>query len=123
MSNEWEDKRQKLNELFKELQQKPDSEKMGYSLSPGGILNAYREADISFEEAKDALQRQPITLSIQRFNALQALVGAFEVADAAEVTSANLRVYPLGEISWAGSEVVIRLDLDAPAGVIKHAKS
>lgn len=119
MSNEWEEKRRKLNVLHAELRHKPESEKMGYSLSPGGILNAHREADISFGEAEDALQRLPIRLSIDHFNALQALVEAFHVADAAGVTSANLRVYPLGEISYAGNEVVIQLDIAPPAGKAK----
>ena len=31
--------------------------KMGYQISPGGILNAYREGDVSFEDAAAHLER------------------------------------------------------------------
>jgi len=115
MSIEWEEKREQLNKLHQELQHKPESEKKGYSLHPGGILNAYREADISFGEAEDALQRLPIILSVDNFNALQALVEAFRVADDSKVTSASLRVVPFGEITWVfGGEVHIRLGISEP---------
>ncbi|MDD5217889.1 MAG: hypothetical protein PHS88_07275 [Candidatus Omnitrophica bacterium] len=40
-----------LNELHSLLQQKPRREKCGFQGSPGGILNAYREGDVTFEQA------------------------------------------------------------------------
>lgn len=51
----WEQMRNQLNGLHKKLQQKPDSEKMGYAVCPGGILNAYREGDITFSNAVESL--------------------------------------------------------------------
>ncbi len=54
-SNTWDDLLQKVNELHAKLQNKPDSEKRGYSHTPGGILNAYREGDISFDDAVKAI--------------------------------------------------------------------
>jgi hypothetical protein len=110
MSNEWEEKRKQLNELHQELQKKPDSEKRGYSLSPGAILNAYREADISYAEAVDALQRCPIDLSTKRFLALRALCDATKVADD-EATNFRISVMPYGTIFWAGKgQVTIELE-------------
>jgi hypothetical protein len=53
---DWEQKRQDLNKLHRELQNKPEEAKMGYQLSVGGILNAYREGDISFEDAYNLLE-------------------------------------------------------------------
>ncbi len=47
----WQDLAEKLNKIHAELQGKPDSEKCGYRYSVPSILNAYREADISFEDA------------------------------------------------------------------------
>lgn len=47
--------REQINELHTKLSEKPDSEKMGFCLSPGGILNAYREGDISFTRAVERL--------------------------------------------------------------------
>lgn len=52
----WEAMRTEINDLHKNLAQNPDSEKMGFSLSPGGILNAYRECDISFDRAVELLE-------------------------------------------------------------------
>jgi hypothetical protein len=52
----WKQMRNQLNELHKKLQQKPDSEKMGYAVCPGGILNAYREADITFKQTVKAIE-------------------------------------------------------------------
>lgn len=51
----WRQKAEKLNELHRELQGKPDAFKLGYIEDPGGILNAYREGDISFEDAVEAI--------------------------------------------------------------------
>ena len=42
--------------LHQRLEEKPDSEKMGYACCPGGILNAYREADITFKQAVKAIE-------------------------------------------------------------------
>jgi len=53
---EWKQKVGELNRLHKEVQQKPDSVKRGYISCPGGILNAYREGDINFEEAVKSLE-------------------------------------------------------------------
>jgi len=52
----WEQMRNELNELHQRLEQKPDSEKIGYACCPGGILNAYREADITFAQAVKAIE-------------------------------------------------------------------
>ena len=54
--NEWEQKREEINRLLRELQLKPIEAKRGYQLSVGGILNAYREGDISFEDACNLLE-------------------------------------------------------------------
>lgn len=55
MENTWEIMRNEINNLHKKLSQKPNNEKMGYSISIGGVLNAYREGDISFDRAKEVL--------------------------------------------------------------------
>lgn len=47
--------RNKLNEIHKELQAAPTEFKQGYWHSVGSILNAYREADISFDKACELL--------------------------------------------------------------------
>jgi hypothetical protein len=52
----WNSMRNELNELHQRLQEKPDSEKMGYAVCPGGILNAYREGDITFKQAVKAIE-------------------------------------------------------------------
>ena len=41
------------------LEDKPDRLKIGFSRSPNGILNAYREGDLNFEEAVKALNNRP----------------------------------------------------------------
>lgn len=43
--------RDKLNETHKELQSMPEQYKLGYYHSVPSVLNAYREADISFDDA------------------------------------------------------------------------
>lgn len=48
--------REKLNEIHQKLSNKPDEYKYGYYHSPGSILNAYREGDISFEDAEKILK-------------------------------------------------------------------
>jgi hypothetical protein len=45
-----------LNFLHSELQRKPRHIRSPYQLSPGGILNAYREGDISFKRAVKDLE-------------------------------------------------------------------
>ena len=48
---EWSELVARLNMLRKRLDEKPRELRMGYPLQPGGILNAYREGDLSFDEA------------------------------------------------------------------------
>ncbi len=43
--------RAEINRLHVIMENAPDTEKMGFSCSIGGILNAYREGDISFARA------------------------------------------------------------------------
>jgi len=100
MSKEWEEKVEQLNKLHTELQQKPDSEKKGYSLHPGGILNAFREGDLSFREAILELQRVPMILSIDQYFALKGLLDTAEVAEADEVTGIDINIKPYGTIRW-----------------------
>jgi hypothetical protein len=44
------------NNIRSVLNKKPNELKIGYSLSAGGILNAYREGDLSFKEASDKIE-------------------------------------------------------------------
>jgi len=53
----WDTLVDKLNEIHAKLKTKPDKYKVGYSLSFGGILNAYREGDLNFEEAIKELKK------------------------------------------------------------------
>jgi hypothetical protein len=39
------------------LNRKPRSRRLGYRVCPGGILNAYREGDLSFSRAVRAIER------------------------------------------------------------------
>ena len=43
--------RANLNAIHNEIQNAPNEFKMGFQVSPGGILNAYREGDIDFKTA------------------------------------------------------------------------
>lgn len=52
----WNLMRNEINNLHKKLLQKPASERMGYPLVAGGILNAYREGDVSFDDAIEQLK-------------------------------------------------------------------
>lgn len=45
-----------VNELMAILKRKPCSAKLGVQLSPGGILNGYREGDLTFNQAVKKLQ-------------------------------------------------------------------
>lgn len=53
--NDWEQMALEVNALVKRLARKPT--KIGYQFSPQGILNAYREGDISFARAVRDLNR------------------------------------------------------------------
>lgn len=48
---------EKANRIRKNLDAKPKEIRLGTSLSPGSILNAYREGDMSFDEAVTAINR------------------------------------------------------------------
>lgn len=54
----WDQKREQINRLHRELQKKPDSEKILHWCTPAGILNAYREGDLSFADAVQELKRR-----------------------------------------------------------------
>jgi len=43
--------RDQLNVIHKQLQESPNELKCGYQICFGGILNAYREGDVSFTKA------------------------------------------------------------------------
>ena len=45
-----------VNALTGILKYKPRSMRTGYSLNPGSILNAYREGDLTFNQALKALK-------------------------------------------------------------------
>lgn len=110
MSKEWEEKIEQLNKLHTEVQQKPDSEKKGYSLHPGGILNAYREGDLSFKEAILELQRVPLIISMDQYFALKGLIKALGVAEDDPVTGVDINIKPYGTIRWMeGGKVCIEL--------------
>ena len=49
--------RANLNAIHKEIQNAPDEFKIGYQISPGGVLNAYREGDIDFKTAINHLEK------------------------------------------------------------------
>jgi hypothetical protein len=52
----WEDLRRQVNRLHGKLQRQPKCFKFGFHLSPGGVLNAYCEGDLSFADAVSYLQ-------------------------------------------------------------------
>lgn len=58
----WDEKVEELNKLHRELQEKPQGERKGFILSVGGILNAYREGDLSFKDACNLLKVDPVTI-------------------------------------------------------------
>ena len=51
----WEDLVEQVNAARRLLDDKPRHLRLGYVLEPGSILNAYREGDLSFAEARDVL--------------------------------------------------------------------
>ena len=50
-SRNWDALVTAVSELHGVLQEKPDDKKLPFQRSPGGILNAYREGDLSFDDA------------------------------------------------------------------------
>jgi hypothetical protein len=48
---------EQANATAKILRNKPQELKIGYTLCAGGILNAYREGDLNFEEAVVELEK------------------------------------------------------------------
>lgn len=52
---DWDQMADEVYALIVRLRQKP--EKTAFALGPGQILNAYREGDISFEEAVEIIQK------------------------------------------------------------------
>ena len=111
MSKEWDKKTEQLNKLHVELQHKPAAEKKGYSLRPGGILNAYREGDLSFDEAIEELQKLPMYLSMDQYFALKGLLRAAGIAEEEPVTRVDIDIKPYGSIYWMqGGTVAIKLE-------------
>lgn len=51
----WRNLVEQANKIRDCLDEKPDELKRGYTISFEGILNAYREGDLTFEEAKQKL--------------------------------------------------------------------
>jgi hypothetical protein len=62
---DWEAMKEEVTALVLRLQQKPDKLKLGFQVSAEGILNAYREGDISFADAADLLENLPCKPSQQ----------------------------------------------------------
>lgn len=54
----WTNLVSEANKIRKELDGKPEELKIGYWLSPGSILNAYREGDLTFNEAVKELTKR-----------------------------------------------------------------
>ena len=52
---DWEQMEKEVAALIARLRRKP--QKLGYQCSPGGILNAYREGDITINKAVKELER------------------------------------------------------------------
>lgn len=53
----WNSAVEAVNAIRHMLNSKPSRLRFGHHLSPGGILNAYREGDLSFIEAVDAIDK------------------------------------------------------------------
>jgi len=56
IQNSMNELRQLKNEL-RQLKKEHQSLRLGYQLSPGGILNAFRECDVDFLEATEHLEK------------------------------------------------------------------
>jgi hypothetical protein len=54
---EWNELMNEVNELARVLRNKPAALKIGHSMHPGSILNAYREGDLNFDESVTALSK------------------------------------------------------------------
>lgn len=46
-----------LNELHSIVERKPKHLRLGFRFSPAGILNAYREGDLTFNQSVQQLER------------------------------------------------------------------
>ncbi len=55
--NVWDAVVSAANSIRRVLDDKPSSLKIGFRASPGGILSAYREGDLSFKEAVEAIEK------------------------------------------------------------------
>lgn len=55
---DWAQMIEEVRALISRLRDKPQDLRLGYQLSPGGILNAYTEGDIDFEKAVQELTKQ-----------------------------------------------------------------
>lgn len=120
MEISWEEKRGKLNELHRELEMKPEIAKKGFNADPGSILNAYREADISFTEAIYHLDKyygahkECIEISPKQFYHLHSLCQALVAcAERDEAANASIVVAGVGTIGWReNGKVLITLEGD-----------
>lgn len=54
---DWDCMAKEVISLIRRLQKKPREMRLGYQRSPGGIINAYREGDITFKKAVLELER------------------------------------------------------------------
>ncbi len=89
-----------VNALMSILKRKPKSLRLGYQASAGGILNAYREGDLDFDQAVRALDkwRQSERVHPQSQHPDDKLIG--EVLDAEEKREQDeqFRDVPRGDI-------------------------
>lgn len=54
---DWDELVNQVNDLHGMLAEKPRQLRIGYQCSPGGILNAYREGDLTFNEAVKEIEQ------------------------------------------------------------------
>lgn len=66
----WDAIIKRANATRKALDEKPRHLRVGYSLHPGSILNAYREGDATFAEAVEAI-RAIGTAEVERLRAMR----------------------------------------------------
>lgn len=57
MARNWKALVEQANDISSLLRRKPQRHKIGYQCSPSGILNAYREGDLTFKQAVRELER------------------------------------------------------------------
>jgi hypothetical protein len=92
------DKVDRLNELHQEIQKykaEHPEEKLGYwQNTPGSILNAYREGDLSFDEAVEVLNLIGVKNAVEQINrALSAEYSAMTgEPGAVTITLTNMQV-------------------------------